>query len=147
MLIERQPCRWANRKILSGLRTEPTNQPGRGAEAFWSRGDAWGERTGASAGSAPHYRWILLQRHWWNPVHGEREAPAGAEELRVALAMVLVGLASKTLWMRGAWPPRSKAGGLAAIPCTRTSLKIQNGLLCTYICWLTLTLGSIIAAV
>lgn len=45
VLIERQPRRWANRKILSGPRAEPTNQAGRGAGAFWSREDVWGERT------------------------------------------------------------------------------------------------------
>lgn len=48
VLIERQPRRWANRKILSGPRAEPTNQAGRGTGAFWSRGDVWGERTWAS---------------------------------------------------------------------------------------------------
>lgn len=45
VLIERQPRLWANRKILSDPCTEPTNQPGRGVKAFWSRGDVWRERT------------------------------------------------------------------------------------------------------
>lgn len=40
VLIERQPRRWANRKMLSGPRAEPTNQAGRE-----SRPDVCGERS------------------------------------------------------------------------------------------------------
>lgn len=83
VLIERQPRLWANRKILSGPCTEPTNQPGRGVEAFWSRGDVWGERTWASAGSAPHCRWILSLRSWISLAFVERRE---ATELRFAPA-------------------------------------------------------------
>lgn len=49
-LIERQSCRWANRKILSGPCTEPANQPSRSTEAFSIRGDVWREETRASPG-------------------------------------------------------------------------------------------------
>lgn len=129
VLIERQPCRWANRKILSGPRTEPTNQPGRGAGAFWSRGEAWGERTGASAGSAPHYRGILLQRRWLNPARGEERGSGWSCGARGCSGdgVGRIGLENAA----NARLSASKAGALLTISDTRASLKSQSGLLCT----------------
>lgn len=128
VLIERQPRLWANRKILSGPCTEPTNQPGRGVEAFWSRGDVWGERTWASAGSAPHCRWILSLRSWISPAFVDRRE---ATELRFAPA--------------SDWPRKCCECEMLGLPdlgqssghhpCHQNFLKDPEWLSLHYVCW------------
>lgn len=85
-LIERQPRRWANRKILSGPCTEPANQSGRSSEAFSNRGDVCREDTRASPGLLLFLGGLLEEKMDLNrfvETAERREALAGAAGLWV----------------------------------------------------------------
>lgn len=107
VLIERQPRRWANRKILSGSRAEPTNLASRGTGALWKQGRCVGGREDLSIPGL----WSSLQ------------VDSFTEKLDLTrLALQTSGLLWR--WRRSDQPRlyRSKAGAPAAVPDSRTSL-------------------------